>query len=36
VLDGFADERIVSALELKLRALEQDVNEYWRLDAAFA
>ena len=33
---AFADEQIVSALELKVRALKQDVNEYWRLDAAFA
>jgi hypothetical protein len=33
---AFADEQIVSALELKLRTLKQDVNEYWRLDAAFA
>jgi hypothetical protein len=29
-------EQIVSALELKLDALKEDVNEYWRLDAAFA
>jgi hypothetical protein len=32
---AFADEQIVSALELKLRAFKQDLNEYWRLDAAF-
>jgi hypothetical protein len=36
VVDGFAHEQIVSALELKFRALKQDVNEHWRLDAAFA
>ena len=30
---AFADEQIVSALELKLHTLKQDVNEYWRLDA---
>jgi hypothetical protein len=29
-------EQIVSALESKLDALKEDVNEYWRLDAAFA
>jgi len=29
-------EQIVSALELKLRAVKEDFNEYWSLHAEFA